>query len=85
MYLDWHGRPGLTYYSYKEKRIKTIPQREDTTPLRYVHSICEVDDSTLWLATTGNGLQKVTLHIDKAVPTIGKVQTFPLKKRKEHL
>ena len=77
----WIGTegPGLTYYSYKEKRIKTIPQREDTTPLRYVHSICEVDDSTLWLATTGNGLQKVTLHIDKAVPTIGKVQTFPLK------
>ena len=80
----WIGTegPGLTYYSYKEKRIKTIPQREDTTPLRYVHSICEVDDSTLWLATTGNGLQKVTLHIDKAVPTIGKVQTFPLKNGK---
>lgn len=56
----WIGTegPGLTYYSYKEKRIKTIPQREDTTPLRYVHSICEVDDSTLWLATTGNGLPK---------------------------
>ena len=80
----WIGTegPGLTCYSYKEKRIKTIPQREDTTPLRYVHSICEVDDSTLWLATTGNGLQKVTLHIDKAVPTIGKVQTFPLKNGK---
>lgn len=77
----WIGTegPGLSYYSYKEKRIKTIPQREDTPPIRYIHAICEVNDSTLWLATTGNGLQKLTFRMDKATPTISKIQTFPLK------
>lgn len=77
----WIGTegPGLCYYSYKENRIKTIPQQEDTPPIRYIHSICEVNDSTLWLATTGNGLLKVTLRMDKVTPTISKIQTFPLK------
>ena len=77
----WIGTegPGLCYYSYKENRMKTIPQQEDTPPIRYIHSICEVNDSTLWLATTGNGLLKVTLRMDKVTPTISKIQTFPLK------
>ena len=75
----WIGTDGnLSYYSYKENRIKTIPQQEDTPPIRYIHSICEVNDSTLWLATTGNGLLKVTLRMDKVTPTISKIQTFPL-------
>ena len=69
----------LCYYSYKENRIKTIPQQEDTPLSAYIHSICEVNDSTLWLATTGNGLLKVTLRMDKVTPTISKIQTFPLK------
>lgn len=79
--LIWIGTegPGLSYYSYPKKQIKTIPQQDDLPPLRYVHSICETNDSTLWLATTGNGLQKVTLRRNKSMPAIVEVETFLLK------
>lgn len=77
----WIGTegPGLSYYSYKEKRIRLLPQQADIPSIRYVHSICEVNDSTLWLATTGNGLQKVTIRKDKTTPEIVGIQTFLLK------
>lgn len=77
----WIGTegPGLSYYSYKEKQIRTLPQQANIPPIRYVHSLCEVNDSTLWLATTGNGLQKVTIRKDKTVPEIVGIETFLLK------
>jgi len=57
----WIGSEGagLSYYSYKDDKIYTI--NED---IRWVHSICEINDSVLWLATTGAGLAKVS--IDKS-------------------
>ena len=81
----WIGTegPGPCYYSYR-KSNENDPQQEDTPPIRYIHSICEVNDSTLWLATTGNGLQKVTLRMDKVTPTISKID-LPAKKRGEYL
>lgn len=77
----WIGTegPGLSYYSYKEKQTKTLPQQADLPPIRYVHSIREVNDSTLWLATTGNGLQKITIRKNKALPEIVRIETFWLK------
>lgn len=79
--LIWIGTegPGLTCYSYKEKRMITLPQAGDLPDIRYVHSICETNDSTLWLATTGLGLQKVTLRPHSPSPVITSIQTFPLK------
>lgn len=79
--LIWIGTegPGLTYYSYKEKRMKILAQPADLAPIRYVHSIREVNDSTLWLATTGNGLQKITLRKNTPLPEIAGIQTFSLK------
>lgn len=77
----WIGTegPGLSYYSYKEKQTKSLPQRPPLPPLRYVHSICEVNDSTLWLATTGNGLQKITIGKNKALPEIVGIESILLK------
>lgn len=77
----WIGTegPGLSYYSYKEKQIKSLPQQANIPPIRYVHSICEVNDSTVWLATTGNGLQKVTIRPHKTMPEIVGIETYLLK------
>jgi signal transduction histidine kinase/ligand-binding sensor domain-containing protein/AraC-like DNA-binding protein len=58
----WIGSdgPGLNYYSYKEKKIKQVPSlsREDIV---YVHSIYEVCDSVLWVATVGSGILKIVI------------------------
>ncbi|MDR1403038.1 MAG: hybrid sensor histidine kinase/response regulator, partial [Tannerellaceae bacterium] len=57
----WIGSegPGLSYYSYTDDRLYTI--RSD---IRWVHSICEINDSVLWMATTGDGL--VEIAVDKS-------------------
>lgn len=62
----WIGTegPGLSYYSYKENKVYTVPQRSDFD-IRRVHAICEVNDSILWLATSGDGLLKVTIKEDE--------------------
>lgn len=54
----WMGSegPGLSYFSYNDNKIYNIE-----TDIRWVHSICEINDTTLWLATAGNGLIKIVL------------------------
>ena len=65
--LVWIGTdgPGLSYYSYEDEKVHTLPSKIDTR-IRYVHSICEINDSTLWMATTGDGLIEVVLERDKS-------------------
>jgi signal transduction histidine kinase/CheY-like chemotaxis protein/ligand-binding sensor domain-containing protein/AraC-like DNA-binding protein len=60
--IFWIGTegPGLSYYSYDEDKIYTLNQ-QTIQPIRKVHSICEVNDSTLWIATAGDGLLEVTI------------------------
>lgn len=60
--IFWIGTegPGLSYYSYNEDKIYTLNQ-QTIQPIRRVHSICEVNDSTLWIATAGDGLLEVTI------------------------
>jgi signal transduction histidine kinase/ligand-binding sensor domain-containing protein/AraC-like DNA-binding protein len=73
--LIWIGSdgPGLNYYSYREKQIKTA-QSKCKDNIVYVHSICEVDDSTLWLATVGDGILKVVISGDNDNPVIESVK-----------
>ncbi|MDR0745865.1 MAG: response regulator [Mediterranea sp.] len=60
--LLWIGTEnGINYYSYQERRIKNIQIVADGKPVKLVRSICEVNDSTLWIATSGEGLVKVHL------------------------
>jgi ligand-binding sensor domain-containing protein/CheY-like chemotaxis protein/AraC-like DNA-binding protein len=60
--LLWIGMEnGINYYSYQERRIKNIQIVADGKPVKLVQSICEVNDSTLWVATSGEGLVKIHL------------------------
>jgi signal transduction histidine kinase/ligand-binding sensor domain-containing protein/DNA-binding response OmpR family regulator len=60
--LLWIGSdgPGLSYYSYREKKIKQVPSHSHEE-IVYVHSIHEVCDSVLWAATVGSGILKIIL------------------------
>ncbi|MDR0658796.1 MAG: response regulator [Mediterranea sp.] len=60
--LLWIGTEnGINYYSYQERRIKNIQIVADGKPVKLVRSICEINDSTLWVATSGEGLVKIHL------------------------
>lgn len=67
--IIWLGTegPGLSYYSYKDNKIKTAINKTPNA-IGKVHSICEVNDSTLWMATAGNGLLEVV--VDNQAPTV---------------
>ena len=75
--LLWIGGdgPGLNYYSYKEKKIKKILS-PDNEPIRYVHNICEVNDTTLWLSSVGAGIYKVLISGSEDLPVIKSVKRF---------
>ncbi|MCC8155050.1 MAG: hybrid sensor histidine kinase/response regulator, partial [Tannerellaceae bacterium] len=65
--LVWIGTqgPGLSYYSKKYENIYTVNSRD--RQIQRVHSVCEVNDSTLWIATAGDGLLEVILEEDKGL------------------
>lgn len=79
--LVWIGTdgPGLSYYSYEDGKVHTLPSKIDTK-IRYVHSICEVNDSTLWMATTGDGLIEVILEKIPSGLTVKYIESHLLEK-----
>lgn len=73
----WIGSEnGLNYYSYKEQIIKEIPLTAGDKPVRYVHSICEFNDTTLWIATVGEGVVKATLKEQAGKPVLVNARRF---------
>ncbi|WP_455585169.1 two-component regulator propeller domain-containing protein [Bacteroides sp.] len=67
----WIGTEnGIDYYSYPERKLKKFPIVADGKTVKYIHSICESNDSTLWLATVGEGIVKVSLDISKGSPQV---------------
>lgn len=79
--LIWIGTEGpeFSYYSQKDNKVHTLASKIDT-PIRYVHSICEANDSTLWMATTGDGLLKVTVGEEEKGLVIKEVESFVFEK-----
>lgn len=79
--LFWIGSdgPGLNYYSYKTKSVKKMPSMS-TEPILYIHAICEVNDSTLWLASVGGGVYKVIVSGTQDEPTIKSVKRYTFEK-----
>lgn len=77
----WIGTegPGLSYYSLLDKKVHTLAGNADTK-IRYVHAIREVNDSTLWLATTGNGVLEVKIGKGENGIAIKYVESFVLEK-----
>lgn len=76
--IIWIGTdgPGLSFYSYRDNKVKTLSSQQ----IVKVHSICEIDDRTLWLATAGNGLLEVILNEINGELSVQKVNEFFLRK-----
>lgn len=61
--LLWIGtEKGLNYYSYATRRLYRLPVTAGGKSLKYIHDIKELNDTTLWISTVGEGVVKVTLH-----------------------
>ena len=58
---------GLNYWSYDKKHIGKVPGSEK---LQRIHSIVEENDSTLWIATDGQGAFRCTYHIRNGAPVM---------------
>ena len=87
--LFWIGGdgPGLNYYSFRDKKVKLLTchpapdagspdNRQSADPIIYIHSICEVNDSTLWLASVGAGIFKLILGGTADEPYIRSIKRF---------
>ena len=64
----------LYYYSYQEDRL--IQVQGSIHRSTEIHGIYEENDSTLWLATMGSGLLRVTLDVSSRIPRIRKFRCF---------
>jgi len=75
--LFWIGGdgPGLNYYSFRDKKVKCLAS-QSREPIIYIHSICEVNDSTLWLASVGAGIFKLILGGTADEPFIKSINRF---------
>ena len=58
----WIGtNGGISYYSYKENKMHIVEDLNDGKPIQYIHSLCEINDSTLWIATVGGGIRQIII------------------------
>lgn len=73
----WIGdEEGLSYYSYRERRVKKIPIHVDNEYFKYIHSICETADSELWLASVGMGVVRARIGGTPDHPVLKNVQRY---------
>lgn len=76
----WVGsEEGINYYSYSEKRLKSVSIREKDASVKYVHSILELGDSVLWVATVGTGILKINLSWVNDTPVFERIKRFTIK------
>ncbi len=77
----WIGtEEGINYYSYKNKSlIKFDIKADDNKDVIFVHSIVELNDSTLWIATVGTGIVKVGLSWNKDIPFVKSAKRIYIK------
>lgn len=67
----WIGTEnGINYYSYKNKELKELKIIADGKKVKYVHSINELNDTTLWMSTVGEGVVKVILEKGGTLPIV---------------
>lgn len=82
----WIGTEmGINYYSYQDKSIREFPIMADGKVVKYVHSICEMNDSTLWISTVGEGIVKVVLNTSGSQPTVRSAKRTLVKEGKPRL
>ena len=67
----WIGTEnGINYYSYSTHQLKELAVQANGTKVKYVHSIDQTNDSTLWISTVGEGIVKVTLENQRKDPIV---------------
>lgn len=67
----WIGTEnGLNYYLYQNKQLKAFTVIADGKKVKYVHSINELNDTTLWVSTVGEGIVKVILDKAGSSPSV---------------
>lgn len=67
----WIGTEnGVNYYSYFSKQMKELTIPINGKKVKYVHSIKQLNDTTLWISTVGEGIIKVTLNSSSSAPTV---------------
>ncbi|WP_295939300.1 two-component regulator propeller domain-containing protein [uncultured Alistipes sp.] len=71
--LLWIGTDGdgLNYYSYGDRRIHSL---RTPVPLKYVHALYETSPDTLWVATVGCGVFRITLGGSSTHPVVREVE-----------
>lgn len=80
----WIGsETGLSYYSYRDKSIKKIDLSADGEPVKYIHSICELNDTTLWIATVGTGIVRATISGSGEVPVLRNTKRIKIREGKD--
>ncbi len=73
--IMWIGNDeGIDYYSPATGRIAKLREPSGRDGLRYVHGIHQADEQTLWVATVGDGIYKVSLRWSGGVPEIAHKQ-----------
>lgn len=67
----WIGTEnGINYYSYSTRQLKELVVQTDGIKVRFVHSIDQTNDSTLWISTVGEGVVKVVLDNRGTTPMV---------------
>lgn len=73
----WIGdEEGLSYYSYRERRMKKLPVRVNGEDFKYIHDIYETANSELWLASVGMGVAKARIGGTPDNPILEEVQRY---------
>lgn len=59
----WIGTEnGFNYFDNQSKQLYKLPITVDNKRVKYIHSIQELNDTTLWVSTVGEGIIKVILY-----------------------
>lgn len=78
----WFGQEsGVSFYSYTGV-IQNLKFDDLTEPINYVFDIFEQNDSTLWLATAGGGIIRLTLSYEYNVPEVTRIKRFNIDEGK---
>lgn len=75
--LLWIGdEEGLSYYSYREKKVRKLPLRIGNEDFKYIHDIYETSGSELWLASVGMGVVKARIAGTPDHPVLVSAQRY---------
>lgn len=76
--IIWIGtEEGLNYYNFQENKIERIKIEDDK--LKYIHAICEINDSVLWLSTVGNGIIKAHIGGSNNQPYLYNLKHYTIR------